>query len=304
MAKTVFGVPGIGDKSRKTAGDAVAPGGTTGVQPREKLPQKAGKESPSSTGDKLPAPVLPDVSAKPEGAVKPETPAQPEAPKPAGGPMMAKPVTPPMAKPAAAAPAAKPAAPGGGGAKTMFGMPALKLPEAPGEAQAGMGGSSTEPAKAPWEGPKDAAEPEAPAASKEGDAYKATVLGMSAVNLPDELGVAEEETIPPVVERTVSMPEISGAAPTEPPKETTPPVKLTTPTRGSARFPDNISSSRSNKGLVIAIIVLFVVLIVLVYYLFGMSEEPGVSDTASPPPAQAAPAVPSVPTAPDPGTAQ
>ena len=61
MAKTVFGVPGIGDKSRETTGDAVAPGGTPGAQSRVELPQKGGKE----TGPKLPQPKSP---ASPEPA--------------------------------------------------------------------------------------------------------------------------------------------------------------------------------------------------------------------------------------------
>jgi hypothetical protein len=197
-----------------------------------------------------------------------------------------------------------PAAPGGGGAKTMFGMPALKLPEDPGGAKMEPGGAHTVPTKAPWKGQQDAVEPDTKAESKDGDAYKATVLGMVAVDLPSELDVGEEETIPPAIEKTVSMPEMSKASPVQPPEKKAPPVELKTPLRGSARFPDNISSSKSNSGLVIAIIVLFIVLVAMVYYLYGSSDEPGVSDIAPPPPAQAVPAVPAAPTAPNPGSAQ
>jgi hypothetical protein len=310
MAKTVFGIPGIGEKSRETAGDAVAPGGTPGAKTREQLPQKSGKEEPSPSSDPIAAPEKPKAPEKSEAAqpevakseaAKPEVPNKPETPKSAGSPMMAKPVAPPMAKPATPA---KPAAQGAAGGKTMFGMPALKLPEAPGGAQMEPGGAPTEPAKAPWEGQQDAAEPDAKVESKAGDAYKATVLGMAAVDVPSGLAAAEEDTIPPEIEKTVSMPGVSDASPVQPPKKAAPPLELTSPVRGSARFPENVSSGKSSRALVIAIIVLFVVLIILVYYLFGSSDESGVSNVAPPPPAQAAPAVPAVPTAPNPGSAQ
>ena len=194
MAKTVFGVPGIGDKSRETAGDAVAPGGTPGAQPREKMPQKSGKELSPPSGAEAAAPNKPEVPkpAAPTGT--------PEATKPAGGPVMAKPMAPPMATPAA--PAKAPGPSGAGGGKTVFGMPAMKLPEQQPER------APTEPADAPWSDGQDSAEPEAKVEPKEGDAYKATVLGMAAVDLPSGLNDSKEEEVPPKIEKTISMPEI------------------------------------------------------------------------------------------------
>jgi hypothetical protein len=296
MAKTVFGVPGIGDKSRETAGDAVAPGGTPGAQPREKMPQKSGKELSPPSGAEAAAPDKPEVPKPAVPTVKPEAPKTPaptdtpEATKPAGGPVMAKPMAPPMAKPAS--PAKAPAPGAGGGNKTMFGMPAMKLPEQqPGRAP-------TEPADAPWTDGQDSAEPEAKVEPKEGDAYKATVLGMAAVDLPSGLDDSKEEEVPPEIEKTISMPEIGESSTIRPPEENAVPREFSAAVRGSARFPDNVSSSKSSSTVVLAIIALFVALIAIVYYLFGSSDASNVSETSPPPPAQAAPAVPAVPTAP------
>jgi hypothetical protein len=95
----------------------------------------------------------------------------------------------PMAKPAAT-PMAKPAAPGGGGAaRTMFGMPAMTMPK--------PGGAPAAPAPA---APAPAAP--APVAPVE-DVYKATVLGMPAVEGADALfanapaAPAVAEAVPP-----------------------------------------------------------------------------------------------------------
>ena len=83
MAKTVFGVPGVGKKP-EGGGGAVAPGGTPGAKSTGGLPQKPGK-APAQGGAKA-APV-----AKPAPAA-----AKPKAPQ------MAKPMAVPVAKPVAA----------------------------------------------------------------------------------------------------------------------------------------------------------------------------------------------------------
>lgn len=290
MAKTVFGVPGIGDKSRETAGDAVAPGGTPGAQPREKMPQKSGKEQAPPSSAEVAAP------DKPESPKTPAPTASTEATKPAGGPVMAKPMAPPMAKPAA--PAEAPGSGAGGGNKTMFGMPAMKLPEQQPER------APTEPADAPWVDGQDSAEPEAKVEPKEGDAYKATVLGMAAVDLPSVPDDSKEEEVPPEIEKTVSMPEIGESSTIRPPEKNAVPKEFSAAARGSARFPDNVSSSKSSSAVVLAIIALFVALIAIVYYLFGSADESNVPETSPPPPAQAAPVVPAAPTAPSPESAQ
>ncbi len=123
MAKTVFGMPGLGDKSK--GGDAVAPGGSPGSKTGEGLPQKSGEQA----GE-------PKRTTKPAANPTPMKPAAPKptAPKPSTDKApAAKPVQAPMAKPAAPV-SAKPAGGGGGGGKTMFGMPAMKMPGAPGGA--------------------------------------------------------------------------------------------------------------------------------------------------------------------------
>ncbi|MCP4198263.1 MAG: hypothetical protein GY762_14020 [Proteobacteria bacterium] len=301
MAKTVFGVPGIGDKSRETAGDAVAPGGTPGAQPREKMPQKSGKELSSPSSAEVAAPDKPETPKPVAPTDKPEVPKTPapidtpEAKKPAGGPVMAKPMAPPMAKPASPA---KAPVPGAGGGKTMFGMPAMKLPEQqPGRAP-------TEPADAPWADGQDSAEPDAKVEPKEGDAYKATVLGVAAVDLSGGLDASEEEQVPPEIEKTVSMPEIAEASTIKPPETGAAPREFSSAARGSARFPDNVGSGKSSSAVVLAIILLFVALIAIVYYLFGSPDESDVTEKAPAPPAQAVPVVPVAPTAPNPEAAQ
>jgi hypothetical protein len=286
MVKTVFGIPGIGEKARETAGDAVAPGGTPGAQRREKLPQKSGEDVSSPSRDTQATPDKTEP-ARPPVAHKPEAPAKPE---------MAKPVAPPLAKPA---PPSMPPIPGAAGGKTVFGMPAMKLPEEQ------SGRAATEPAKAPWEDQQDSAEPDGNVKPKEGDAYKATVLGMAAIDIPGGVDASAEEEAPPEIEKMVGVPEVSGAKPIRPPEARAPSVGLlTSSVRGSARFPDNISSSRSSSAVVIAIIVLCVALIAIIYFLFSSSDEPDVSDTAPAAPARSVPVVPTIPTAPSTGSAQ
>ncbi len=182
MAKTVFGMPGVGKKIE--GGDAIAPGGTPGAKQKGALPQKSGKET--STPEKEP----PRETSKPLAAES-----KPSMPKPAAAPM-AKPAAAPMAKPAAA-PTPKPAAAKSkaGNAKTMFGMPAMKLPSTPG----GSPTQTTPPAE-PLATPSQPKTPAAkPAGGAENDAYKATVLGMVAVDpsvIPQAAAPPEEDAAP------------------------------------------------------------------------------------------------------------
>lgn len=159
MAKTVFGMPGVG-KQKTGGGDAVAPEGSPGAKPGGSggLPQKSGKEQPRS-------PLKP---AQPQGAAS-----EPEK----------KPSVPPLAKPSSPPQAASPPGAKGppAGGKTMFGMPAIKLPGQPGGPPAP--GDSTQPIGAAHLATGPAA-PNAPAAStEEDDAFKATVLGMAAPDI-------------------------------------------------------------------------------------------------------------------------
>jgi hypothetical protein len=134
MAKTVFGIPGVNDKSSE--GSPVAPGGT-GPSPATVTPAKA-------------------------------------AP-------MANPVT---AKPVPASTAA-PAATQGGAAKTVFGMPAVKLPT-----------GAPAPAPAPASASSTAAAPAA-AAPKGDDAFGATMIGAPAMtqdNIQASVEAAREAT--------------------------------------------------------------------------------------------------------------
>ncbi len=174
MAKTVFGMPGI-NRGKSSGGDAVAPGGAPGAKTGGSLPQKEGKDQ----GD-APEPEKP----KTKEASTPETPS-PKPPPLAKSPAMAKPAAPaiakPVIKPSSGAPAAaKP----GGGAKTMFGMPAMKLPQQP-------------PAPSKPEEPKRSTQPgtmttptaktsSPPPADEKGAAFQPTMLGVAAVGSPDE----------------------------------------------------------------------------------------------------------------------
>jgi hypothetical protein len=180
----------------------------------------------------------------------------------------------------------------------MFGMPAMKLPEQQPER------APTEPADAPWVDGQDSTDPDAKMEPKKGDAYKATVLGMAAVDLPGGLDASEEEKVPPEIEKTVSMPEIAEASTIKPPKKGAAPVEVSSAARGSARFPDNVGSGKSSTTVVLAIIVLFVALLAIVYYIFGSSNASDMTETAPPPPAQAVPVVPAAPPAPNPESAQ
>lgn len=126
MAKTVFGIPGVNEKS--IGGAPVAPQGT-GPMPAA-----------------APAP----------------------APEPEPVPMVA-----PMAKMPAAGPVA--GAKSAAANRTMFGMPAMKLPVAT---------PAAEPAPVPIATPAPAPAPSAaPATESPDDAFKATMLGMPAMDL-------------------------------------------------------------------------------------------------------------------------
>ncbi len=177
MAKTVFGMPGLGNKA---PGDAKKPSGTAGDQSGGAPSQQSNPNS--------------------KGAASSTTGAK--------GPAMAKPVNTPMAKPAAAKPA--PADTSEGSAKTMFGMPAMKLPKQNAPAAA-------PPAEEP--SPSLAATQAVPAAKPaggdgagiprtqdlgEGLGFNATVLGV-AVNAP-----------------TAAQPAFTADAADEPPMEAPP----------------------------------------------------------------------------------
>lgn len=157
MAKTVFGMPGAG-KQNAGGGDAVAPDGSPGAEQRGGgLPQKSGME-------KLKQPSKP--TAKPLVAAPPP---------------LAKPSSPP----AAASPGKKEVPAGG---KTMFGMPAMKLPVQPGSAPIPPG-SGPSPAATPKPAPKETATPPLPNPAPELDqneAFNATVLGVAAPDLQAE----------------------------------------------------------------------------------------------------------------------
>ena len=162
MAKTVFGMPGIGNKK---PGDATAPdkrpGATADTGPAENSGQ--GSQGGTSKG------TTPSKSVK-------------------KGPVMAKPVSAPMAKPMSAKPSqsAKPDA----GAKTMFGMPAMKLPAggALPTAEAERRGLAATQAVPATQGARPSGAGARPSgagvpAVEDGDArFQETVLGMAAAS--------------------------------------------------------------------------------------------------------------------------
>lgn len=212
MAKTVFGVPGVGKKP-EGGGGAVAPGGTPGAKSSGGLPQKSGMQSLSK--EKLAPKTAPVSSPKPVAA-KPKT------------PQMAKPMAVPVAKPVAGA-APKGGAPAEG--KTVFGMPAMKLPSTP----------PPEPAEQPPAPAPEVPQEQAPA---DADAYNATVLGMAAVEpnatategppseqlgeqLPEEvrpttgagISAGEPEVAPPADSFARSTPDVAQTLPQEIPEQ-------------------------------------------------------------------------------------
>ncbi|MCP4604081.1 MAG: hypothetical protein GY847_26760 [Proteobacteria bacterium] len=151
MAKTVFGMPGVGNEL-EGGGDVVAPGGAPGAKQKGELPQKSGKETPTPEKETM------EESSKPS----------------------AKQSDPPLVKPAAV-PAANP--PGGqaGDGKTMFGMPAMKLPLTPGASPKGTKPSATTMATPSQPPGAQSKTPSSKPGAPEDDAYKATILGMAAV---------------------------------------------------------------------------------------------------------------------------
>lgn len=162
MAKTVFGMPGAGKEQK--GGDAVAPQGTPGAQSGQALPQKKGEEKKVPKAPPIAAPM-----AKP-------------APKTDGG----------QASP-------KSGPPGPSGNKTMFGMPAMKLPQQQRTtpASAGPPVQLHEKAQAPATVEQDARQPLSPlGAQNTADAFKATELGMSPVGISDAPDALVEEPAP------------------------------------------------------------------------------------------------------------
>lgn len=174
MAKTVFGMPGAGKEQK--GGDAVAPQGTPGAQSGQALPQKKGEEKKVPKAPPIAAPM-----AKP-------------APKTDGG----------QASP-------KSGPPGPSGNKTMFGMPAMKLPVQQGASPAPAGPPVQpkesaavppsqqfhEEAQAPATVEQDARQPLPPlGAQNTADAFKATELGMPPVGISDAPEPLEEEPAP------------------------------------------------------------------------------------------------------------
>lgn len=156
MAKTVFGMPGMGNK---LPGDGKKPSGSV-----------EGQTGGSPSQQSKPA----DETAS------------------AQGPAMAKPVNVPMAKPADAPkpdPAPAPAEQAEGSAKTMFGMPAMKLPKQtppaarPPSVESSPGLAATQ--AVPAARPAGSSGAGLPGASSQGEdmGFNATVLGV-AVNAP------------------------------------------------------------------------------------------------------------------------
>jgi hypothetical protein len=211
MVKTVFGMPGAGDKSK--GGDAVAPGGAPGATGGTGLPQKSGKESPQTEEQK---------ETLKQRVVKQQQ--DPEK-KPSKAPM----AVPTMAKPASKKPA---------GGKTVFGMPAMKLPIKPSEtAQRQKGLSSTQPVGAkpmapvghstpvglkapemkPGSGKAETSEPPGQAQSE--DAYKATVLGVGAVS-PSAIPKTEEPADTDARTKTIAATEDESPAQSAPVSDT------------------------------------------------------------------------------------
>ena len=66
MAKTVFGMPGVGDKAK--GGDAIAPEGAPGAKSNKDLPQKAGNEPLSQRPAMKPEAEPKPAQAKPKPA--------------------------------------------------------------------------------------------------------------------------------------------------------------------------------------------------------------------------------------------
>ena len=177
MTKTVFGMPGLGKQPSKE-GEPNTRASTTSGGGSEGSPKKG-------------------AGAKP------------------GTPAMAKPVNPPMARPTAGAAQSGAAAPNGG-AKTVFGMPALKVPKKQPEAAS----TPNSPAQKP-DVPKytesaygetqaisalHARGVSVPAAPPSGGddklAFTETVLGLAAVSPPDESPATTPSTVP----KTAAMP--------------------------------------------------------------------------------------------------
>ncbi|MDJ0761373.1 MAG: hypothetical protein QNJ97_00170 [Myxococcota bacterium] len=191
MAKTVFGMPGVG-KAPEGSGDAVAPEGTPGATSTTGLPQKSGKEPAKRDTRPMKKPEFP--SDKPPSAAQQQ---DPEKPK------MAVPVAKPAAQPGA------PANPDAG--KTVFGMPAMKLPVPP------------EKTTAAKETPNVVATPSTPPApaSDADPAYNATVLGIPAV---DPSAVPTESADAPVaaVAKTIETAQVLSPSAHAPSGETAP----------------------------------------------------------------------------------
>lgn len=272
MAKTVFGMPGAGEKSK--GGDAVAPGGAPGAKSSAGLPQKSGKE-PQQAEEK-------QGTIKQAAMAKPEEPAKKPSKAPMAVPSTAKPVTP------------KPA-----GGKTMFGMPAMKLPVKPAEpAQPQSARGATQPVAAQPAQPQGRTTPvglqvpdtepvaakggtvEAPAMTE--DAYKATVVGVGAVT-PSKIPPTEERGQP-----AQTAPQQAYEAASPQPKEDEARVKTmvaaqaaaparTAPTQGGSG--QNIEEWRQAAkkppiGMILIFLAIIVVLTGVAAYLFFGSINP------------------------------
>ena len=250
MAKTVFGVPGVGNKT-EGGGGAIAPGGLPGAKSGGGLPQKSGKDLSPGAG----------VTPKTSPVATTPRPSKPVSTQ-ANVPKMAKPMGVPVAKPVV-----KPPSPGGAVAegKTVFGMPAMKLPETP----------ASQPA---IEAPKPVTQPESPKEAAQGvanDAYNATVLGMAAVE--PKVNAGEGPGSMPLIEEdrpTTTSNVSSSTKEVEPPQgdfsPSTADIEAAVPqdATSSSRLPDN-SIPMWVPAAVLGFIA--VVVIVLAVFVIGCS---------------------------------
>ena len=184
MGKTVFGIPGINEKGK--GGGAVAPGGTgPGGAPGQSASdgKNSGEGEPEKQGSRDTQP-----KADEQSVAKPQ-PAQPKTGEPA------------VAKPKPAQSPTTGGSPMKGAGKTVFGMPAMKVPGQPGGAPAGA--KSPEPVKKETSSgevkvPRQDSKADASAGpAGADDAYMATMIGTPAVTSNDvdsAIAKAKEET--------------------------------------------------------------------------------------------------------------
>ncbi len=284
MAKTVFGMPSIGKKSQ--AEDSPNAGVQTGSQGSQM--QRNGQ-----TGNR---PAAKPATAKPATA-KPAT-AKPATAKPAmAKPAMAKPVSTPMAKPTSPTQGggAAPGAPGGA-ARTVFGMPAVKLPGGNGPAQtpaappsqAGMPFQATQvqqPQQQRENPPRKAA---SPAPSPE-EGRESTTTGMAAQKRAEASSVGDDSGAGTVFEPPDAGPTGLDDILSDVPGTDDAPVSDAGPDDVSSEAPEPVSSSAPPKarkggftGRKVAFLLLILAAIGIIVAFWMMSRD-SAAPVAAPP---------------------